>query len=94
MTEPAAWDYDPVPVAARDARIREVLLAYCQDDPAPLLHLVGDISANRDLVAEALMALCKIYRADTYASMGRDLTVARLAADLQIDRGDAIGEAP
>jgi hypothetical protein len=74
-----------VPVAARDARIREVLLAYCRDELAPLLHLVQDTVANRDL-PELAMGFARIYRADMFGSAGRDLTLARLRQDLSVAR--------
>ena len=61
-----------------------------RDDLAPLLHLVQDISGDRDLVAGALMAFCKVCKATT----DRDLAIARLVADLETDRAAAIEELP
>ena len=92
MTD-APWDFDPTPVARHRARVRETLLACCDNNLEPLLNLVQDIVGDRDLAAETLMAFAKIYRDDVYGSAGRDLARARLAQDLGVDRGDAIGEA-
>ena len=77
-----AWDFDPVPEAGRDRRIREFLLGWCCDDCAPALYLVQD-TVTRDDVAELVMGFAKVYRDDMFGAVGRDLTIARLAEDLE-----------
>ena len=89
----ALWDFTPAPVAKHRARVRETLLSFCDSELAPLLHLTQDVAGDRDLAAETLMAMCTVYRDDLYGHLGRDLARARLAQDLEVDRGDAIGEA-
>jgi hypothetical protein len=92
MTALPDWDFTPTPVAARDARVREALYAYGEEKLDPLLRLVQDVR-DRDDVADLAMAFAKIYRADTDASQGRELTQRRLAEDIERGQEQAAEEA-
>ena len=92
LEAPAPQDLTPVPVARFNARVRAAVLGWCSDDATAMLHLGRDTLDNRDL-PEILMAVGRVYQADMFASAGRDLTIARLRADLEIDRATAAEEA-
>ena len=90
--EPPRWDYDPVPTAARDARIAEALLSWGRGDADATLRVVQDVR-DRDDVAELVMGAFKIYWRDIDASIGRELAIARLEGVIRDGRAEALGEA-
>jgi hypothetical protein len=87
-----AWDFDPVPTAARDARTREALLGWCRGTCAPMLAVVRDVMADGNIAGLA-MSFARVYQADMYGTAGRDLTIARLDSNLGHDRATAAEEA-
>ena len=83
------------PHAATGARVCELLCQYVAGDPAfthSFLNFCGDTYADKT-VPQIVLAFCEIFHITAIGSQGLDLTLARLAGDLEHAREDALREA-
>jgi hypothetical protein len=94
------WDNDPLerwePTAAQRARAIELWHCHVGDDPdfaAVFDAYCADVLRERSL-PQTLLAILRHGSTTMIGAQGQDLTLRRLAADLQHARADAAEEAP